>query len=88
MAAAGGARGVPYVLYAASLHPRKNLPVLRQAMAELAAEGLPHLLVVAGGPAPDRADSTSLELAAAADCRARPAAWSDWARRATRSWRG
>jgi glycosyltransferase involved in cell wall biosynthesis len=67
VAAAGGAPGAPYVLYAASLHPRKNLPVLRQAMAALAAEGLPHLLVVAGGPAPDRADSTALELAAAAE---------------------
>jgi alpha-1,3-rhamnosyl/mannosyltransferase len=57
----------PYVLYAASLHPRKNLAAVREAVAALAAEGLAHRLVVAGGPAPDRADSSDLELAAAAE---------------------
>lgn len=69
-AAVAGLRGgvdAPYVLYAAALHPRKNLAVLRQAMADLAAEGLPHLLVVAGGPAGDRHDSSALELAARAE---------------------
>lgn len=57
----------PYVLYAAALHPRKNLTVLREAMARLAHAGLPHLLVVAGGPAVDRPDSSELERQAAAD---------------------
>lgn len=75
-AAAGGAELVagatggeprPYVLYAASLQPRKNLPALREAMAILAAGGDPHLLVIAGGEATDRADSEALEAAARAD---------------------
>ncbi|MGB9184445.1 MAG: glycosyltransferase, partial [Solirubrobacteraceae bacterium] len=52
----GGER--PYILYAASLHPRKNLTALREAMALLVAAGRPHALAVAGGPAPDRADSS------------------------------
>jgi glycosyltransferase involved in cell wall biosynthesis len=30
-------------------YPRKNLPALRTAMASLAAQGFPHLLVIAGG---------------------------------------
>jgi glycosyltransferase involved in cell wall biosynthesis len=62
----GGAPG-PYVLYAAMLHPRKNLGAVRAAMAALAAEGFPHVLVVAGGPATDRADSSALERSAASD---------------------
>jgi glycosyltransferase involved in cell wall biosynthesis len=53
----------PYVLYAATLHPRKNLGVVREAMRRLAAEGFPHVLAVAGHPAPDRADSAALEAA-------------------------
>jgi glycosyltransferase involved in cell wall biosynthesis len=57
----------PYVLYAASLHPRKNLPGLRDAVAMLAADGFPHRLVIAGGPAPDRADSSDLERGAQAE---------------------
>ncbi|HET9102218.1 MAG TPA: glycosyltransferase family 1 protein [Solirubrobacteraceae bacterium] len=62
----------PYVLYAASLHPRKNLPALREAVARLAAEGLPHVLAIAGGPAPDRADSSELEAAARAELPGHP----------------
>jgi glycosyltransferase involved in cell wall biosynthesis len=62
----------PYVLYAASLHPRKNLPVLRDAVAALAAEGLPQRLVVAGGPATDRTDSSELERAAVAELAGAP----------------
>lgn len=57
----------PYILYAASLHPRKNLAGLRDAVAMLAAEGFPHRLVIAGGPAPDRGDSSDLERAARAE---------------------
>jgi len=57
----------PYVLYAASLHPRKNLGALREAMTRLAGEGCEQVLAVAGGPAPDRPDSSALEAAAAAE---------------------
>ena len=57
----------PYVLYAASLHPRKNLPALREAIAMLATEGRPQVLAIAGGPAPDRLDSRDLEAAARAE---------------------
>jgi glycosyltransferase involved in cell wall biosynthesis len=57
----------PYVLYAAILHPRKNLAAVRGAMAQLAAEGFPHLLAVAGRPAPDGSDVVALEAAAAAE---------------------
>jgi glycosyltransferase involved in cell wall biosynthesis len=62
----GGAELVgaaPYVLYAATLHPRKNLTVLRGALDRLAAEDLPYVLAVAGHPAPDRTDSSELEAA-------------------------
>ncbi|HEX3978761.1 MAG TPA: glycosyltransferase family 1 protein [Solirubrobacteraceae bacterium] len=57
----------PYVLFAAMLHPRKNLEVLRQAMALLAGEGLGHRLVVAGRPAADGSDVEAIARAAAAD---------------------
>lgn len=56
----------PYVLYAATLHPRKNLEALRAAFARLAGMGFPHLLAIAGMAAPDRPDSAELEAAAAA----------------------
>jgi glycosyltransferase involved in cell wall biosynthesis len=57
----------PYVLFAAMLHPRKNLAAVREAMSALAAEGLPHVLAIAGGPAADRRDSSELERAAFAE---------------------
>jgi glycosyltransferase involved in cell wall biosynthesis len=60
-------REAPYVLYAAVLHPRKNLTVLRDAVAGLASEGFPHVLAIVGGPAADRPDSSDLERAAVAD---------------------
>jgi glycosyltransferase involved in cell wall biosynthesis len=56
----------PYVLFAAMLHPRKNLEGLRQAMARLAGEGLPHRLAVAGRPAVDGSDVAAAEELAAA----------------------
>jgi glycosyltransferase involved in cell wall biosynthesis len=66
-----GTRGreapAPYVLYAAILHPRKNLAALREAMTALAADGFPHLLVVAGRPAPDGSDVAALARAAGAE---------------------
>jgi glycosyltransferase involved in cell wall biosynthesis len=54
----------PYVLFAAMLHPRKNVAAVRGALAILAAEGFPQVLAIAGGPAVDRADSSALEAAA------------------------
>lgn len=56
----GGAPGRPYLLFAASVHPRKNLAALRQAVAGLAGRGLPHLLAVVGAPAYDRPDWSAL----------------------------
>ncbi len=67
VARALGAREAPYVLYAATLHPRKNLDALRAAFARIAAAGFPHVLAIAGQPAPDRPDSSELERAAAAE---------------------
>jgi glycosyltransferase involved in cell wall biosynthesis len=69
---AGASRGCsavpgPYVLFAAMLHPRKNLEVLRQAMALLAVQGFDHRLVVAGRPAVDGSDVTAIVHAAAAE---------------------
>jgi glycosyltransferase involved in cell wall biosynthesis len=57
----------PYVVFAASLHPRKNLAAVRQAVAEIAANGYPHVLVMVLAPSPDRKDSTDLERAALAE---------------------
>jgi glycosyltransferase involved in cell wall biosynthesis len=67
-----GAGDRPYVLYVATLHPRKNLAALRDAMAELVADGLPHVLAIAGHAAPDRRDSSALERAAAAELESAP----------------
>jgi glycosyltransferase involved in cell wall biosynthesis len=64
--AAGGDGTRPYVLFVSTVHPRKNLGALRTAMAGLAARGLPHALVLVAGPAPDRADSAELAVAATA----------------------
>lgn len=61
-----GGRDTPYVLYAATLHPRKNLRALCEAFAELSRAGLPHVLAIAGHPAPDRPDSSELLRAAIA----------------------
>jgi glycosyltransferase involved in cell wall biosynthesis len=61
-----GAVNEPYVLFAAMLHPRKNLEVLRRAMALLAAEGFSHRLVVAGRTAVDGSDVEAIAGAAAA----------------------
>jgi glycosyltransferase involved in cell wall biosynthesis len=66
VARALGGREAPYVLYAATLHPRKNLEALRSAFVRIAAAGFPHVLAIAGQPAPDRPDSSELERAASA----------------------
>ncbi|MDP1821491.1 MAG: glycosyltransferase [Acidimicrobiales bacterium] len=66
VAAAGGEALRPYVLFVSVVHPRKNLVVLREAMAGLAARGFPHALVLVAGPAADRADSRALASAATA----------------------
>lgn len=72
VAAAGGAADRPYVLFVGTLHPRKNLGVLRDAMAALAGAGLPHALVLVAGPAPDRPDSDELAVAATRPLAGRP----------------
>jgi glycosyltransferase involved in cell wall biosynthesis len=64
--AAGGDPARPYVLYVSVVHPRKNLPVLRDAMAALAERGFPHALVLVAGPAADREDSAALSAGAVA----------------------
>jgi glycosyltransferase involved in cell wall biosynthesis len=45
--------GGPYVLFVGVAHPRKNFAAVRQAVADLAAVGLPHKLAIVGNPAPD-----------------------------------
>lgn len=62
-----GDTDVAYVLFGASLHPRKNLAAVRDAIAILSSEGLPRVLVIAGTPALDRSDSSELEAAARAE---------------------
>jgi len=57
----------PYVLFVGTVHPRKNLPALREAMAALAADGRPHALALVLSPAPDRPDSRALLDAARAE---------------------
>jgi glycosyltransferase involved in cell wall biosynthesis len=57
--AAGGDGLRPYVLFVGSVLPRKNLPLLREAMGVLTERGHPHDLVLVAGIAIDR-DSTQL----------------------------
>jgi glycosyltransferase involved in cell wall biosynthesis len=64
--------GTPYVLFVGVLHPRKNIGVLREAMARLAAQGLPHVLVVVGSPPADRPDPGPLVREALAELRGAP----------------
>jgi glycosyltransferase involved in cell wall biosynthesis len=71
VASASGTRA-PYVLFAGTVFPRKNLPVLRAAMQRIAADGLPHLLVLVVTPAADRADSRSLYAEAVGDLASAP----------------
>jgi glycosyltransferase involved in cell wall biosynthesis len=72
VARAGGSADRPYVVFVGTLHPRKNLPLLRAAMEELAADGHPHALVLVAGPAPDRPDSGELAAAATRTIAGRP----------------
>src|SRR5690606_26389358 len=66
IAGAGGDPARPYVLFVSTVHPRKNLAALRDAMSELNRRGLPHALVLVAGPSPDRADQADLIAAATA----------------------
>lgn len=61
------ADGPPYVLFVGVLHPRKGITRLRDAVALLADQGLPHRLVVIGGAPGDRADPEVLARAATAE---------------------
>ncbi len=63
LARCGADAARPYVLAVASIHPRKNLAVLREAMSRLAARSFPHQLVLVGGPAHGRSDADALERA-------------------------
>ena len=60
IARAGGDPARPYVLFVSTVHPRKNLPALRAAVGGLARRGLPHGLVLAASPPPDRDDAKAL----------------------------
>jgi glycosyltransferase involved in cell wall biosynthesis len=51
----------PYVLFFGSLSRRKNLAAVRKAVAQMAAEGFPHVLVIVASPPPDGTDSSDLE---------------------------
>ncbi|MDZ7734096.1 MAG: glycosyltransferase [Acidimicrobiia bacterium] len=66
LARAGGDARNPYVLFVSTVHPRKNLAVLRDALALLASDGLTPSLVLVAGPAADRPDSADLERRAVA----------------------
>lgn len=72
VAGGGGDPDRPYVLFVGTVHPRKNLPVLRAAMERLVRQGLEHGLVLVAGPAPDRRDSSDLLRAACAPIADRP----------------
>jgi len=73
VAVASGADGSrPYILTVASLHPRKNLVALREAVLRLAADGYPHQLVVVGAPAWGRTDAEAQGAAVVADSAAFP----------------
>ncbi len=54
----------PYVLFAATLHPRKNLHAVRAAMGILVDSGFPHALAIVAGPPPDRLEFSELDRAA------------------------
>jgi glycosyltransferase involved in cell wall biosynthesis len=64
LSAAGGDPHRPYVLFVSTVHPRKNLAALRDALAILAREGRPLPLVLVAGRAADRGDSAALVRAA------------------------
>jgi glycosyltransferase involved in cell wall biosynthesis len=56
-----------FVMYAGSVHPRKNIPVLRKAMATVLATGADAALLLALSAAADRPDSSELLSAASAE---------------------
>lgn len=66
LAQAGGNTGNPYVFFVSTVHPRKNLAALRDALTLLATEGLTPSLVLVAGQAADRPDSADLERRAVA----------------------
>ena len=63
----GANPAVPYILSVASLHPRKNLWALREAVSQLALEGFPHQLVIVGGPSHGRSDGDKLMASVSAE---------------------
>ncbi|MGI8413699.1 MAG: glycosyltransferase family 4 protein [Solirubrobacteraceae bacterium] len=68
VARAGRRPPAPYVLFGASLLPRKNLSALREAMTILAHDGFPHILAIIAGPSPGAGDDQlQLQLEAEAE---------------------
>ena len=57
----GGDLERPWILFVGALHPRKGIDVVRDAFGRLVAEGLPHQLVIVGGPAHGRPDAEELQ---------------------------
>jgi glycosyltransferase involved in cell wall biosynthesis len=68
----GGDHGRPYICTVSSVHPRKNLMALRDAVDQLVRDGLPHQLVIVGGPAHGRPDAADLMEATMADLSSTP----------------
>lgn len=63
----GGKADKPYVLFVSSVHPRKNLSALRDAMTKIGQSGFAHQLVIVGGPAHGRSDHELLFRQATAE---------------------
>jgi glycosyltransferase involved in cell wall biosynthesis len=57
----------PYIIFVSAIHPRKNIPALRAAMAGLAGRGHPHGLVMVVASPADRSDAAALEREATDD---------------------
>ena len=57
----------PYVLFTSTLHPRKNLAAVRDAVTGLARRGFGHRLVIVGEPFGDREDNPEIHEAAFAE---------------------
>ncbi|MGI8430168.1 MAG: glycosyltransferase [Solirubrobacteraceae bacterium] len=73
VASAGRRAPAPYVLFGASLLPRKNLSALREAMTILAHDGFPQILAIVAGPSPGGGDDQlQLQLEAEAELSGAP----------------
>jgi glycosyltransferase involved in cell wall biosynthesis len=57
----------PFILFVSSLHPKKNLAALREAVRCLAQRGFPHMLVIVAAAFPGRDDAAAIEREAFAE---------------------